>query len=100
MNFKSVVRSGKYVLEKKTKTQVRKIINEKGVFKGFICGNKVNPFHLADGWGLGAHIVFENVDEFNEYVERFETGLNVYTPELGTYPHYYQIIEENEESRV
>lgn len=97
MKTQSLVRSGKYLLEKKTKTQVRKIIREEGIFKGFMCGNKVNPYHLADGWGLGTHVVFEDVNEFNKYVENFELGINVYTPELGTYPHYYQIIEEKEE---
>lgn len=89
------ITSGTHKLRKMTKTQVRKTIQNEGEFHGFICGNKVNPAHIAEGWHLGSPLDMNDLDEFEKYVDGFATGLVVYTPELGTYPHYYQIINQD-----
>jgi len=88
-----IVESGRYRLHKCTKPQAIKIIKETGQFKGYLAGNRVNPFHIADGWGLGYAIDVSNIHEFEMECERFINGLNIYTPELGSYAHYYRIIE-------
>lgn len=93
------IKSGKYELQKRTKTQVRNIIRDEGEFNGFICGNKVNPWHIADGWRLGVHINPKTIDQFENSVEKFETGLRVYTPELGEYAHYYRIVNTIEDDK-
>lgn len=89
-----LVTSGKYRLQKRTRSQVRAIIRKEGKFDGFMCGNKVNPTHIADGWHLGYRLTVNNLDDFENNVEKFETGLRVYTPELGAYAHFYRIIED------
>lgn len=93
MNNKLRIQSGEKLLEKLTKTQVHKHIKETGSFKGYMCGNKVNPAHIADGWHLGFYVECDNIESFNQEFEKFDLGLHVYTPELGTYPHYYRIVE-------
>lgn len=90
------VKSGKYHLRKMTKTQVKMRIRDKGVFHGFMCGNKANPFHIADGWYLGMKVDITNIQELEDHVDSLTTSLNVYTPELGRYPHYYLIVSEDE----
>lgn len=92
--------SGKYQLRKMTKTQVKKIIQNNNKFHGFICGNKVNPVHIAEGWHLGAEIDMNDTDEFEKYVKSFETGLVIYTPGLGQYAHYYQIVDSSDEKEL
>lgn len=89
------VKSGNYQLQKMTKTQVRVAIKGGAPFHGFLCGNRVNPYHIADGWCLGMRIDPKDIDDFEQQVSDFETSLTVYTPELGQYPHFYQILEEN-----
>ncbi|MCC2248916.1 hypothetical protein JUJ52_02955 [Virgibacillus sp. AGTR] len=37
-----------------------------------------------------------DIQQFETQVSDFETSLTVYQPELGRYPHYYQIIDEIE----
>lgn len=97
----TIVNSGKYKLQKRTKAQVKKIIREEGKFDGFMCGNRVNPSHIADGWHLGVKIDPKTVDQFEDNVKELETGLNIYTPELGQYAHYYQVLEvKTEKERV
>jgi len=88
------VQSGKHRLRKMTKTQVRNSIRDEGRFNGFICGNRVHPAHIADGWHLGMRLDVDDIEQFETKVDSFETGLTVYQPELGQYPHYYQIIDD------
>lgn len=91
-------------LVKQTKAQVEATIRKGKHFKGYLCGNKVNPYHINNGWHLGYYIEVDSIDAFRKEVERFETSLWVYTPELGRYPHYYEIVDANtpanEEQRV
>lgn len=79
-----------------TKTQVRNSIWDTGSFHGYICGNRVHPKHIADSWHLGMRIDVNDIQQFETQVSDFETSLTVYQPELGRYPHYYQIIDEIE----
>lgn len=88
------IKSGKVRLRKMTKTQVRVEIRDHGWFHGFICGNRVNPAHIADGWHLGMRIDLNDVKLFDTQAADFETNLAVHAPELGQYPHFYQIIDE------
>lgn len=87
-----IVQSGEHTLQKHTKPQVKKIIETEGQFKGYLCGNRVNPHHISDGWGLGYYIELDSVEKLESARESFETGLQVYTPDLGSYAHYYRII--------
>lgn len=88
------VKSGACRLRKMTKTQVRKSIRDTGWFHGYICGNRVNPAHIAEGWRLGMRIDMNDIQQFEKQVRDFETSLNMYFPEQGQHPHYYQIIDE------
>lgn len=88
------VNSGGYRLRKMTKTQVKVAIQDDGYFNGFLCGNRINPKHIASGWHLGSKIEVDNVEDFETRADEFKTGLTVYTPQLGDYPHYYQVIDE------
>lgn len=88
------IKSGNVRLRKMTKTQVRVEIRDHGWFHGFICGNRVNPAHIAGGWHLGMRIDANDVKLFDTQASDFETSLTVHTPELGQYPHFYQIIDE------
>jgi hypothetical protein len=88
------IKSGNVRLRKMTKTQARVAIRDHGRFHGFICGNRVNPAHIADGWHLGMRIDANDVKLFDTQAADFETSLVIYTPELGQYPHFYQIIDE------
>jgi len=89
-----IVTSGTHQLRKLTKTQVCAVIRNTGSFDGYMCGNYVNPFHIAAGWHLGCAVAFTNTDEFEKFVEEFNTGLHVYSTELGRYAHYYERIPE------
>lgn len=95
MDYKTIVNSGEYALLKLTKPQVKNIIKRDGLFHGFMCGNNVNPFHIVEGWRLGSEFKVKSIDAFENQIKQLELGLTVYTPELGTYSHYYQIINEN-----
>ena len=53
--------------EKVTIVQVKKEIKEKGVFKGFAVGNKVNPSHFFNGWCLANVCEFHTVEEVDRY---------------------------------
>ena len=88
----TIINSGKYNLRKLTRPQVQKVIISENVFNGFMCGNKVNSYHIADGWCLGHAVELTSIDDLNEQIEKMTTSLLVYTPELGSYPHYYQIM--------
>lgn len=91
-----IQKSGDVTLKKFTKTQVRKEIKQNGNFHGYLCGNRVAPSHVADGWHLGVGINCDTIKEFETAVTQFEQSLNVYTPELGSYAHYYQIVDATE----
>ncbi|WP_078598620.1 hypothetical protein [Evansella clarkii] len=93
LNQAVILNSGGLTLQKVTKAQVRKVIREKGSFRGFICGNRVNPAHINDGWHLGMQFEAKNVRDFQERVDNFEVGLRVHTQGLGSYAHFYQIVE-------
>lgn len=88
------VKSGKHRLRKMTKTQVRVEIRDRGWFHGYICGNRVNPAHIADGWHLGMRIDVNDIKQFDTQADDFGTSMAVHTPELGQYPHFYQIIDD------
>ena len=92
-----IIHSGDKVLQKYTKTQVSKSIREIGNFHGILVGNKVNHYHICDGWALGYEIDVTTIEEFNKKVKAFERGLSMAGDELGTYPHYYEIINEKGE---
>ena len=77
-------------LKKMTKREVKKQIRETGAFTGYLCGNKVNPFHVNDGWHLGMHVTETSVESLDDTIERFETGLRLHTPQIGTYCHFYK----------
>lgn len=97
MNHNKIeVKSGNFRLRKMTKTQVRNTIRDEGGFYGYICGNRVNPAHIADGWYLGMNIDVHDIEQFETQVNNFEMGLTVHQPELGQYPHYYQVIDIDE----
>lgn len=89
------VKSGKHRLRKMTKTQVKVAIRDTGWFHGYLCGNRVNPSHIADGWNLGLKVDTNDIKQFETMADDFKTNLSVYTPDLGEYPHYYQIINQS-----
>lgn len=88
------ITSGNITFQKLTKTGVKKIIKETGTFKGFCCGNNTNPAHLIDMWSLGIPLTVDSVEEFDVRVNKITTDLRNYTPELGSYLHYYQNVED------
>ena len=81
-----VITSGARTLQKCTRSQVKKIIRETGRFEGYMCGNKANPHHVADGWRLGYHFEVDSEDAFERTRDNFERGLYAHIPELGSYP--------------
>lgn len=88
-----LVKSGKHTLQKLTKTQARNEIKKNGSFTGFLCGNRVNPSHIADGWYLGIETTCTTLPAFEQAVDQLELGLRMQGPELGTYAHYYKIVD-------
>lgn len=88
------IKSGEFKLRKMTKTQVRIAIRDTGWFHGFMCGNRVNTSHIAGGWHLGVRIDVNDREQFDVQANDFKSSLVVHTPELGLYPHFYQIIDE------
>ncbi|MGX1195792.1 hypothetical protein [Metabacillus sp. SLBN-84] len=93
---KTEIRSGALSFRKLTKTQVRSVIRNSGWFHGYLCGNRVNPSHLADGWNLGMKIDTNDLKQFETMVDDFQTNLSINTPDLGQYPHFYEIVKGDE----
>jgi hypothetical protein len=95
-------------MEKINKHSVLKAVRENGSWKGYIAPNKVNAFHINNGWHIGMKItivsgreVNRNDKEYfyfseeNEAFTELETWLNSYmyyncsSNELGTRVSYW-----------
>lgn len=90
-----IVKSGPHVLRKMTKTQVIKEIRDAGSWHGFLCGNRVNPAYIAEGWHLGMRADVTSETALRTLCDTFETGLKNDAAELEDYPHFYQIVTIN-----
>lgn len=77
-------------MKKLTRTQVKAILKKEGSWRGYLAGNKVNPFHINDGWHLGQEVVFHSLDEMEKEAEAMLLSLCVYTPELGNRVAFYE----------
>lgn len=91
-----LVKSGSHTLQKLTKTQARNEIKNQGSFQGYLCGNRVNPAHIADGWHLGIETTCTTLEAFDQAVAQLERGLGIQGTELGTYAHYYKLVDDSE----
>lgn len=78
-------------LRRMTKNKARSIIQQGGIFHGYICGSSVNSAHIAQSWNLGEEVCMDNLDEFDTYVNDLENVLLHYAPGLGPHVHFYQI---------
>jgi hypothetical protein len=71
---------------KETKTQVKKHLAQGKPWRGYICGNNVNPYHVASLSHCGDYIKVATIEEFEEVLSNF---LYYLEPELGRYASYY-----------
>lgn len=88
-----IVETGGKTIQKRTLSQVKKIIKDKGRFEGVMVGNKVKPSHFHEGWSLACDFKSDNIDEFTKLKNSFEYYLD---PELGRYTHFYENIKKSE----
>ena len=48
-------------MQKVNKHTVLKAARDKGCWSGYIAGNKVNEYHISDGWNLGYDVEIKAV---------------------------------------
>jgi hypothetical protein len=73
---------------KKTITQVKKAIREKGEWSGLLVPNKVNHFHFLNGWCLGRQVILPN----EQILEQTVNGMLAHMEsELGNRVAFYEI---------
>jgi hypothetical protein len=70
-----------------TKTQVKKIIKDKGQWSGWIAQSNVNSFHITGGWRLGLRVTVHSIEELNKTVDHFLAYNN--DAELGRRARYW-----------
>lgn len=73
-------------LAKVTKTQVKAAIRLKGVWSGYLVGNKVNTYHINNGWHLGHYTTITSLEQ----LEKVCNAMMFYMePELGNRVAFY-----------
>lgn len=94
MKKPEIIRHSKYTLRKLSKPNAKHAIRDNGFFRGFITGNFVNPLDLIADETLGLKVNVTTLQEFERKFDAMQDDLELYTPWLGKYPSYYQIIAE------
>lgn len=76
------------MLNKISKNQVKAAIRKKGKWAGYLAGNKVNEYHINNGWALGVWVEVASIEELENTLSNF---LCYMSPELGTRAAYFSI---------
>ena len=70
------------------KSTVKKVIRQRGTWKGYIAPSNVSAFHITGGWHLGMDVEFHTLEELEETARNF----SYYNcgPELGQRVRFWQ----------
>jgi hypothetical protein len=59
------------MLQPINKNTVKKMIRDGKRFKGWIAPSLVNPYHINNGWHIGAYVEYGSIDEMEKSLLSF-----------------------------